>query len=104
MNLIVEEIGGIGQYNKSDFLSEKGEKIGELFAAPNEKVFLVKRKNTIEVRTDHNLHKLLKERYESVMTSRYFGNGGIEIVMSGQIPLTEIYDIARLSYNLTKEI
>ena len=38
------------------------------------------------------------------MVSRYFGNGGIEIVMSGQIPLEEIYDMARLSYNLTKEL
>ena len=72
--------------------------------APNDKVFLVQRKNTIEVRTDRNLSKLLKEQYESVMTSRYFGNGGIEVVMSGQMSLDEIYDIARLSYNLTMEI
>ena len=58
----------------------------------------------MEVRTDRNLSKLLREQYESVMVSRYFGNGGIEIVMSGQIPLDEIYDMVRLSYNLTKEI
>ena len=38
------------------------------------------------------------------MISRYFGNGGIEIVMSGQIPLDEIYDMVRLSYNLTKDL
>jgi len=27
MNFVVEGIGGIGPYNKSDFLSEKGEKV-----------------------------------------------------------------------------
>ena len=68
------------------------------------KYYLVDRKKTVEVRTDRNLSKLLREQYESVMVSRYFGNGGIEIVMSGQIPLDEIYDMVRLSYNLTKEI
>lgn len=70
----------------------------------NEKVFLVINKNTIEVRTDEKLGKLLEEKYESVMRSRYFGKGGIEIVDSGQLKTAEIEDLIRLSYNLTKEI
>ena len=104
MKFKIEELTGIGEYQRKEFLSKKGEHEGELFVAPNDKVFLVQRKNTIEVRTDRNLSKLLKEQYESMMTSRYFGNGGIEVVMSGQMSLDEIYDIARLSYNLTMEI
>ena len=84
--------------------SQRKVSTGGLFLAPNGKVFLVQRKNTIEVRTDKNLSRLLREQYESVMISRYFGNGGIEVVMSGQMSLDEIYDMARLSYNLSKEL
>ena len=36
------------------------------------------------------------------MESRYFGKGGVEIVPSGQLSETEIEDLVRLSYNLTK--
>lgn len=104
MEFQIEEVGGIGEYKMNDLFAKNGEKEGVIFLAPNEKAFLVDRKKTIEVRTDRNLSKLLREQYESVMVSRYFGNGGIEIVMSGQIPLEEIYDMARLSYNLTKEM
>ena len=104
MEFHIGEIGGIGEYKVNDLFAKNGEKEGEIFLAPNEKAFLVDRKKTVEVRTDRNLSKLLREQYESVMISRYFGNGGIEIVMSGQIPLEEIYDMARLSYNLTKEL
>lgn len=104
MEFRIEDLTGIGEYNEKEFLSKKGEHEGELFLAPNGKVFLVQRKNTIEVRTDKNLSRLLREQYESVMISRYFGNGGIEVVMSGQMSLDEIYDMARLSYNLTKEL
>lgn len=104
MEFLIAEVGGIGEYKIKDLLAKNGEKEGKIFLAPNEKTFLVDRKKTVEVRTDRNLSKLLREQYESVMVSRYFGNGGIEIVMSGQIPLDEIYDMVRLSYNLTKEI
>ena len=104
MEFLIAEVGGIGEYKIKDLLAKNGEKEGESFLAPNEKTCLVDRKKTVEVRTDRNLSKLLREQYESVMVSRYFGNGGIEIVMSGQIPLDEIYDMVRLSYNLTKEI
>lgn len=65
------------------------------------KVFLVVRKNTLEVRTDGKLNKLLREKYESVMESRYFGRGGIEIVNAGQLSEDEICDLVRLSYQLS---
>ena len=68
-----------------------------------ERAFLVIRKNTLEVRTDEALRDLLIEKYESVMQSRYFGRGGIEIVDSGQLDMEEINDLVRLSYNLSKE-
>ena len=91
----VEKITGI-----EDFIKKEN----KYFIPGNEKVFLVINKNTIEVRTDGKLGKLLTEKYESVMRSRYFGKGGIEIVNSGQLKTAEIEDLIRLSYNLTKEI
>lgn len=83
------------------------EKAGmEIFMTRNirgeEKAFLVRRANTVEVRTDGNLAKLLKEKYESVMDSRYFGRGGIEVVLAGQIGEGEVRDLVRLSYDLTR--
>ena len=57
----------------------------------------------MEVRTDNKLSKLLREKYESVMESRYFGRGGIEIVNSGQLDFDEICDLVRLSYRLSEE-
>ena len=67
-----------------------------------DKAFLVINKNTIELRTDDKLGSFLSEKYESVMESRYFGRGGIEIVLAGQLDEDELYDLVRLSYNLTK--
>lgn len=104
MEFLIDEIGGIGNFTEKALVARDGRNEGRLFLAPNGKVFLVDRVKTVEVRTDKNLSRLLREQYESVMISRYFGNGGIEIVMSGQIPLDEIYDIVRLSYNLTKDL
>ncbi len=66
-----------------------------------EKAFLVVRKNTLEVRCDRKLSVLLREKYESVMESRYFGRGGIELVDAGQLGVDEIEDLVRLSYNLS---
>ena len=91
----IEEISGIGKFKL------KEEKERKLFLI-NEKVFLVENKNTIELRCDRGLSKLLQEKYESVMESRYFGRGGIEVVMSGQLEDSEIEDLIRLSYNLSK--
>ena len=92
----IEKISGIGEFIK------KVEKEREIFLV-DEKAFLVRNKNTIEVRCDRELSKLLQEKYESVMESRYFGRGGIEVVMSGQLDDNEIEDLIRLSYNLTKD-
>lgn len=92
----IYEVSGIAEF------SEASEKERTLYKVLD-RVFLVVNKNTVEVRTDAKLGKLLREKYESVMESRYFGRGGIEIVMSGQLEKTEIEDLVRLSYNLTKE-
>ncbi len=95
MIIDVRNINGI-----TDF-SEKEEKDYTVFEVDN-KAFLILRKNTIEVRTDSKLKDLLIERYESVMESRYFGRGGIEIVLHGQLSGEEINDLIRLSYDLSK--
>ena len=78
--------------------TEEGEKaflVEHLIGGDMEKV------KTVEVRCDRNLSRVLQEKYESVMESRYFGRGGVEIVLSGQMELDEVYDLVRLSYNLT---
>ncbi len=90
----ISKVTGIGDY------TSKKEKERELFLH-GEKVFLVANKNTIEVRTDRELGKLLRDKYESVMESRYFGRGGIEIVLAGQLKTDELDDLVRLSYNLS---
>lgn len=91
----VSKVAGISDFKK------KTEKERALFLV-QEKVFLVVNKNTIEIRCDSRLSKFLQEKYESVMESRYFGHGGIEIVMSGQLAENEVEDLVRLSYNLSK--
>ncbi|MDO4611914.1 MAG: hypothetical protein Q4B29_00405 [Candidatus Saccharibacteria bacterium] len=90
----ISKVTGIANF------SEKPEKERTLYLK-DEKVFLVVNKNTIELRTDGKLAKLLSEKYESVMDSRYFGRGGIEIVLSSQLSEDELYDLVRLSYNLS---
>lgn len=94
----VEKIHGIGEYT----VETKGE--DKLYRVPEGKVFLVLRPKTIEVRSDQKLAKLLREQYETVMESRYFGRGGVEIVPSGQLEEAELEDLVRLSYNLTMEL
>jgi predicted DNA-binding protein (MmcQ/YjbR family) len=104
MDFKIEEVSGIGEYSFEDLMN-KEKKEGKIFLAPNGKAFAVLHEGkTIEVRTDSNLSKVLREKYESVMQSRYFGRGGIEIVLSGQISQDELYDLARLSYNMTIEL
>ena len=94
MVLNLHEINGIDSYE------EKPEKDRILYIKDG-KTFLVVNKNTIEVRCDHELSKTLQERYESVMESRYFGHGGIEIVPTSQLTKEELADLIRLSYELT---
>ena len=95
MVLDVSKIRSLGEYTT---ISEKNR---ELFLK-NGRTFLVLHRNTIEVRCDNKLSNLLKEKYETVMESRYFGKGGIEIVLAGQLTELEIEDLVRLSYNLTQ--
>ena len=90
----LSKINGIEDY------TTKAEKERTLFYK-QEKVFLVVNKNTIEVRCDNKLGQVLQEEYESVMQSRYFGKGGIEIVLSNQLSPQELEDLIRLSYDLT---
>lgn len=94
-----KEIPGIGEWTEEKH-GENGEdkmyKVGDA-------VFLVVRPKTVEVRCDTKLGKVLQEKYESVMESRYFGRGGIEVVPSGQLEEGELEDLVRLSYNLTKQ-
>ncbi len=94
MVLDVSKISGIGPY---EVKSESEREI--YFRGPL--AFLVVHKNTIEVRCDVRLCDNLKEKYESVMDSRYYGKGGIEIVLAGQLSPQEIEDLIRLSYNLS---
>ncbi len=96
------KISGIGEYETENRTEDQ--KMQVIYRTPGRKAFLVDRGNTIEVRSERNLAGLLREKYESVMESRYFGKGGIEVVMSGQLSEDEMEDLVRLSYNLTKEL
>lgn len=94
----ISKVTGIGDYTeKTETVDEKTRTL----YFKDEKVFLVVNKNTIEVRTDGELKKMLIEKYESVMESRYFGRGGVEIVLAGQLDDDELIDLVRLSYNLS---
>ena len=96
----LSKINGIESYEKKSE-TDKNDKPRTLYFR-DEKVFLVDNEKTLEVRTDEKLAENLKEKYESVMESRYFGRGGIEIVPAGQLTPDEINDLIRLSYDLTK--
>ncbi len=90
----VSKISGIGEY-------EVKKESSRSIYLKNSVAFLIINHNTIEVRCDSRLSDKLKQDYESVMESRYFGRGGIEIVLAGQLKTDEIEDLVRLSYNLT---
>ena len=90
----LSKINGIEEY------TEKPEKTRTIYFK-GDKAFLIKNKNTIEVRCDEKLSQVLQEDYESVMESRYFGRGGIEIVLTNQLSPEELGDLIRLSYDLT---
>ena len=90
----ISQITGLGEF------TVKQEKSRTLYLKAD-KVFLVINANTIELRSDPKLARLLTSKYESVMQSRYFGRGGIEIVLAGQLDSGELADLIRLSYNLT---
>ena len=96
----VSKISGIGEFNTE--VQKVDENHTRTLFLKDKKAFLVENKNTIELRTDEELRKLLVEKYESVMDSRYFGRGGIEIVLAGnQLTTDDLNDLVRLSYNLS---
>ena len=96
----VSKISGIGEFDRE--VQKVDENHERTLYLKDGKAFLVENKNTVELRTDEELRKLLVEKYESVMESRYFGRGGIEIVLVGhQLEENELEDLVRLSYNLT---
>lgn len=90
----ISKITGIGEF------TVQKEPDRELYLKDG-RTFLVLRVNTMEIRCDKKLADALKEKYESVMESRYFGRGGIEIVLSGQLTQQELEDLIRHSYILT---
>ena len=90
----LSQVTGLGEYTTK---SEKDRKLYYRGQHP----FLVLHNNTIELRCDRQLAELLIAQYESVMESRYYGKGGIEIVLAGQLDSHELADLVRLSYNLT---
>ena len=97
----IATVSGIGAWTRQQH-GEDGE--DWLYEIPETgKVFLVLRPKTLEVRCDAKLGKMLREKYETVMESRYFGRGGIEIVPSAQLTEEELADLVRLSYNLSLE-
>ncbi|MBR2695357.1 hypothetical protein IKE86_00355 [Candidatus Saccharibacteria bacterium] len=101
----IKSISGLGPFTKT---TEKLDNYSsrDIFYPENvEKPFLIVNKNTIELRSDEKLISLLTEKYESVMKSRYFGRAGLEIVSSAnQLKKSELDDLVRLSYNLTKQL
>ncbi|MBQ8992063.1 hypothetical protein IJ090_01340 [Candidatus Saccharibacteria bacterium] len=101
MNL--DQISGLGPYTVTT--ESLPDQKSRLVYKPkdSDRAFLVENPHTIEFRTDQKLGKLLAEKYESVMKSRYFGKNGLELVPSGQLAQDEIEDLIRLSYNLSKK-
>ncbi len=99
----LSKISGLGNYTekREEVVDGENTKSRKIYQK-NDKAFLVINENTIEIRTDDKLGKFLREKYESVMESRYFGRGGIEIVTIGhQLSDEELDDLIRLSYNLS---
>ena len=99
----LSKISGLGDYTekREEVVDGENTKSRTLYKK-DDKAFLVVNSNTIELRTDQKLAKLLEEKYESVMESRYFGRGGIEIVIAGnQLKSDELADLISLSYNLS---
>ena len=94
------QISGVGNFTTGEPTRYQG----QTDLAPSGKVFLVQNATTVEVRTDPALVHLLVDKYESVMVSRYFGQSGVEIVLSGQLSPSEVDDLIRLSYNLSNTI
>ena len=99
----IKQISGLGNYLKKTEKLDNYSSRDIFYPENSDKPFLIVNKNTIELRTDAKLGQLLINKYESVMQSRYFGHGGLEIVSSAtQLKKDELADLIRLSYNLSK--
>ena len=99
----ISKVTGLGTYaKKTEALGHNHSDESRTLYYKGEKVFLVVNPHTIELRCDSELSSLLTKKYESVMESRYYGKGGIEIVPAGQLDPEDLNDLVRLSYNLTK--
>ena len=95
----ITTVSGIGDYTVA---TDTHDDRPRTIYSKDDKAFLIINPHTIEVRTDAELSQLLRDKYESVMTSRYFGRGGIEVVLAGaQLSSDELQDLVRLSYNLS---
>ena len=101
----IKSVSGLGPFKKTTEQINEYDSRDLYKTSENEKAFLIVNKNTIEFRTDDKLGKLLIDKYESVMKSRYFGRGGLEVVSSAdQLKENELADLIRLSYNLTVKL
>lgn len=105
MNIDLSILSSLGPYTeKHEVLSQDhGHEVTRTLYYHGDHVFLVVNDATMELRCDYRLMKHLAEKYESVMQSRYFGRGGIEVVPAGQLSDEELNDLIRLSYVLTGE-
>lgn len=99
MNLDFNFLSTLGPYTEKQETDSDHSRT--LYYRDHHHVFLVVNHSTIELRTDEKLARHLIDKYESVMQSRYFGRGGLEIVPAGQLTHEEINDLIRLSYSLT---
>lgn len=58
----------------------------------------------LSLRCDPRLSKLLRERYETVLTAQQLNkNHWITVICTGQLPDDEIEDLARLSHQLASQ-
>lgn len=91
---------------KLDDVSEQRE-AGKRIFRRGELIFLVIEEETdplrIETRCDRKLSKTLQERYESVMESRALGRNGIEIICTGQLTGSEVLDLVRHAWEISKD-
>lgn len=108
MAKIADNLGPNEAREEADGTDKQGDKQKRLYLVKtiggDKKAFLVVREKTFEVRTDRKLGDFLRTKYESIMESRYFGQGGIELVKEGQLTSEEMEDLVRLSYDLTRRI
>lgn len=97
----------------STFLDSLGEHIIDstshdnlvLYKTPADHIYAIIHVNSnplrLEAKCDHQLAKLLREKYESVLASSNMDKKTWnEIICSGQLTNEEVQDLLRLSYNL----